>query len=160
MLVVPKYKSKKDLDFTQAENIMIDESKNNKEIIVSNGTKANYYKYVDSALIKNIKWDLMEQIKKNNLKPYDDFIKESYYSKEYLKSKYPTEEVYKNYFTKFYTYAVLTPDGEWHEPGKMGWWGCSSASPEEEIEFKKNYEEKFIKAANPNWELTIVDCHI
>lgn len=134
--------------------------KENKEITVSKGRIAKHYKYVDSALIKNIKWDLMEEIEKNNLEPYEDFIEKSFYSKEYLKTKYPTEEEYKRSFTKFYTYAVLTPDGEWHEPGKVGWWGISSATREQEIEFEKNYEEKFIKAANPEWKLTIVDCHI
>ena len=43
---------------------------------------------------------------------------------------------------------------------KMGWWGISYATPEEERKFSEQYEEKFIKTANPEWELTIVDCHI
>ena len=158
MLIVPEYKYKKDIDFSEAENIMTDTV--NKEITVSKGRIAKHYKYVDSALIKNIKWNLMEEIKKNYLKPYDDFIKESYYSKEYLKAKFPTEEEYKKSITKFSTHAVLTPDGEWHEPGEIGWWGSTSATLEQDIEFEKNYEEKFIKAANPEWKLTIVDCHI
>ena len=42
----------------------------------------------------------------------------------------------------------------------MGWWGISSATPEQEAEFERNYEEKFIKQADPEWKLTIVDCHI
>lgn len=42
----------------------------------------------------------------------------------------------------------------------MGWWGISNATPEQETEFEKNYEEKFIKTSNPEWKLTIVDCHI
>ena len=29
-----------------------------------------------------------------------------------------------------------------------------------EEEFLKNYENDFIKKANPEWRLTIVDCHI
>lgn len=102
----------------------------------------------------------MKELQKDNLTPYEEFIKKSYYSKEYLKTKYPTEEEYKENFTKFSTYAVLTPDGEWYEPGKMGWWGISNATPEQETEFEKSYEEKFIKTANPEWKLTIVDCHI
>lgn len=118
------------------------------------------YECVNSALVKNIKWDSMKKLQKHNLMPYEEFIKESHYSEEYLKTKYPTEEDYIRSYTQFSTYAVLTPDGEWHEPGKMGWWAISDATPEQEANFEKNYEEKFIKAANPEWNLTIVDCHI
>lgn len=95
-------------------------------MVFKNGKMAKY-KYTNSALVKDIKWDLMKEIYKNDI---------------------------------FSTYAVVTPDGEWHEPGKMGWWGISSATPEEEAEFENNYEEKFIRTANPEWRLTIVDCHI
>lgn len=119
-----------------------------------------HYKYVDSALVKDINWDLMKKLQKDNITPYEEYIKKSYYSEEYLKTKYPTEEDYIKSYTKFSTYAVLTPDGEWHEPGKMGWWGISNATSEQEVEFEKSYEEKFIKTANPEWNLTIVDCHI
>lgn len=118
------------------------------------------YEYVNSALVKDINWDLMKELQKNNLTPYEEFIKKSYYSEEYLKTKYPTEEEYKKSCTQFLTYAVIMPNGEWYEPGEMGWWGISNATPEQEAEFERNYEEKFIKTANPEWKLTIVDCHI
>lgn len=94
---------------------------------MSRNEEISEYKYVNSSLVKDIKWELMKKI-------MDD--------------------------KKFCTYAVVTPDGEWHEPGKMGWWGTSSATPEEMKEFLKNYENDFIKKANPEWRLTIVDCHI
>ncbi len=35
----------------------------------------------------------------------------------------------------------------------MGWWGISSATPEQEAEFERNYEEKFIKQADPGMEI-------
>lgn len=101
----------------------------------------------------------MKAMMKNKLTPYEEFINASSYSKEYIKDKYPTEKDYIENYTKFFTYAVLTPNGEWHEPGKMRWWG-SRVTPEQERKFKKEYEEKFIKQANPEWKLTIVDCHI
>lgn len=97
---------------------------------------------------------------KKDMTPYEEYIKKSFYSEEYIRSKYPSEREYIECNTMFSTYAVLTPDGEWYEPGKMGWWGISNARPEEETEFEKNYEEKFIKTANPEWKLTIIDCHI
>lgn len=60
----------------------------------------------------------------------------------------------------FRTYAVLTPNGQWHAPGSMGWWGMSSETNDEYEEWKEKFAEKFIKNANPEWELSIVDCHI
>lgn len=127
---------------------------------MSKDGKFDVYEYVNSSSVKNIKWDLMNKLQKDNLTPYEEFIKESYYSIEYLKAKYPTEEEYIKSYTQFSTYAVLTPCGEWHEPGRMGWWAISDATPEQEANFEKNYKEKFIKTANPEWNLTIVDCHI
>ena len=129
-------------------------------LIVGKGKKIQDCKKVNSAKVKNIRWDLIHKEIKKELKPYEDYLKKSFYSEEYLKRKYPTEEEYIKNFEQFYTYAVLTPDGEWHEPGTMGWWGISNATPEQEVEFEKNYEEKFIKTANPECKLTIVDCHI
>ncbi|MCI8999666.1 MAG: hypothetical protein HFJ26_01715 [Clostridia bacterium] len=71
------------------------------------------------------------------LKPYEEYIKKSLYLEEHLKRKYPTEKKYLESFKQFSTYAVLTPKGEWYEAGSMGWWGISSATPEQEAKFKK-----------------------
>ena len=60
----------------------------------------------------------------------------------------------------FKTHAVITPDGEWHERGKVGYFGVSSETPEEGIGWDKEYVERFIKTADPELILTIVDCHI
>lgn len=125
-----------------------------KMLIVGNGL------HVNSAKVKDIRWDLMEEENKSKLKPFDKFLKDTYYSDEYIKKRYPTEEDYIKTFTKFSTYAALMPDGTWIEPGKMGWWGLSSATAKEETEFEKNYEENILKKVEPEWQLTIVDCHI
>lgn len=61
---------------------------------------------------------------------------------------------------EFITYAVLTPDGEWHECGAMAWFNLSSATEEERNDWDKNYKARFIDTADPDWLLTIVDCHI
>ena len=62
--------------------------------------------------------------------------------------------------TQFSTYAVVTPDGEWHEKGSMGWWGCSSETADEAKDWEERYRERFLDSADPDWILTIVDCHI
>jgi len=79
------------------------------------------------------------------------------YKKEYLIERYKDKEAYASAQSLFSTFAVITPDGEWHEKGEMGWFGCVS---NEEDEWALKYKECFIDTANPDWTLTIVDCHI
>lgn len=57
----------------------------------------------------------------------------------------------------FTTFAVLLPDGKWYEKGKMGWWAIVS---DEKEDWGTHYKERFLDTANPDWVLTIVDCHI
>ena len=57
----------------------------------------------------------------------------------------------------FSTFAVLLPNGEWFEKGEMGWFACVSNKKED---WQAKYKERFINTANPEWILTIVDCHI
>lgn len=87
-------------------------------LIISNSENAKNPIKVNSALVKDIRWDLMKEESKKHIKPYKDYMKSSFYSKEYLEKLYPTEESYIRYMTEFGTYAVLTPDGEWSEPAK------------------------------------------
>jgi hypothetical protein len=83
----------------------------------------------------------------------------SYYSPKYYKKRYPTFESYLESRSNFTTYALLTSDGVWHEPAEMGWFGISSASPEQETEFKRTYD-KLIKKEDPKNYFVLVDCHI
>ena len=57
------------------------------------------------------------------------------------------------------TFAVITIDGEWHEKGEMGYWACYKAN-EDTDDWDSNFRKRFIDTADPNWILTIVDCHI
>ena len=82
------------------------------------------------------------------------------YKKEYFIDRYGTKEEYARRMGSFSTWAVLTPDGKWHEPGQMGWFGCSSASEEDEKKFFKEYPKFIEEAVKNNWCLTVVDCHI
>jgi hypothetical protein len=76
-------------------------------------------------------------------------------------SKYDYYTIVKSGFEKsglpdFIPYAFVTPDGEWHSRGRMGWWAMSfDDMPDEEWEeiwkdTVKNYKGKF----------TWIDCHI
>lgn len=56
--------------------------------------------------------------------------------------------------------AVITPDGKWHEVGEMGWWGMSSESGGELVEWARAFKERFIDPYPPEYVLTVIDCHI
>ena len=53
-------------------------------------------------------------------------------------------------------------DGEWHEQGKMGWFGMSDTTSDSLKEytefFNKTLEE--LKETHPHATVTLVDCHI
>ena len=73
-------------------------------------------------------------------------------TKEEFLAKYEPE------FSPINTYAFLD-ESSWHEPGRMGWWACSSATPESREEHLKSFAEWF-KATPGDALLAIVDCHI
>lgn len=120
--------------------------------------------YVDSAPIKDVDFtpDKEEYDKAYNWwvehidsdKEWDSFIKKEYYTDTY---KDATD--YATRCAQFSTFAVVTPDGEWHEKGEMGWFACSDETPEEAREWDDNYMS-FIENADPEDIITIVDCHI
>lgn len=81
------------------------------------------------------------------------------YKKEYFTKRYRDAEEYATRNASFATFALVTPDGEWHEQGEMGWFGCSSETPEEAREWDEQYAS-FIENANPEHYFVMVDCHI
>ena len=83
-----------------------------------------------------------------------------FYKKEYMIDKYKNKENYATICSLPITYAVLTPDGVWHEKGEMGWFGLSSETADESFDWDMHFKEMFIDTADPEWILTIVDCHI
>lgn len=84
----------------------------------------------------------------------------SFYKEQYYREYYGDRESYARRQAAFSTYAVITPDGEWHAPGRMGWWAMSSETGEESRDWYSNYQKRFLNDSDPNLILTIVDCHI
>jgi hypothetical protein len=55
-------------------------------------------------------------------------------------------------------YSLVTPDGEWHQRGEMGWWGISSGDVP-----KDEWSEKVLKLVETHAKDVVavaVDCHI
>ncbi len=59
----------------------------------------------------------------------------------------------------FSTYAVLDENG-WHAPGEMGWFGVSSESAGEQLDWEANFHKRFIASDDPETVVAIMDCHI
>jgi len=133
----------------------------------------NGYTWVDICKINLVEWDKMKEVAEFELLQnegvdgdiWEILINEqhpkrnSYYKASYYKEKYKNKENYVRSQVSFGTYAVITPDGKWNAPGDMGWFGCSSASGEEEKEFHDRFHENFIEPFN-NKYIAIMDCHI
>lgn len=77
------------------------------------------------------------------------------WSKYNPKSKYDYYTVVSNKLPKFVPFAFVTPDGEWHAKGKMGWWAVTwDEMPDDEwaqiyLDAKKKYKKH-----------CVLDCHI
>lgn len=54
-------------------------------------------------------------------------------------------------------WALVTDDGEWHESGRMGWWGMSSDDKDPD---KWDAERSELLSAHRDHLLVVVDCHI
>ena len=104
-------------------------------------------------------WELYVEGEKVKTKADKDLIDFVMYKKEYYTKRYKNKEEYAKLQSEFSTFAVLK-DGVWHEKGEMGWFGCSSATPEEESKWDKSYFDTFLKDLPPETLITVVDCHI
>lgn len=56
-------------------------------------------------------------------------------------------------------YALVTTEGQWVAPGKMGWWGMSSDDAESREQFKTWANEYLAELPRGSWVVQI-DCHI
>ena len=121
--------------------------------------------YGDVAKIKDIdfsldveRYDECYKWWKDNVEAPDEEWDE-FYKKSYFTERYRDAEEYATRSASFTTFALVTPDGEWHEQGEMGWFGCSSDTPDEAREWDEQYMS-FIENADPEYYFVMVDCHI
>lgn len=129
--------------------------------------------HFDCALIKDIDFSIDPEILEKKIRWWEVVIEGSplkagededdfrtFYRKEYFLDRYKDKETYAKVAASFVTYAVITPDGEWHQKGEMGWFGCSSETGDESLDWDLHFKERFIDSMDPNTIVTIVDCHI
>lgn len=150
-----------------------------KLVLTDEAVKTKYpnysdYSYTSSAPLSCIEWfhPLTEEEKNKIRRKWEIYIynyplkegeekdKYFFYNSEYYKARYKDVEtdIKLQEMTRFY--AIVTPDGMWHAPAQMGWFGCSLGKPDEELEWDLNFYNNFIKDADKNLIATVVDCHI
>lgn len=123
--------------------------------------------YADFARISDVAWgndvDVNEYIKEHPeaKTKYETLItKGDFFKPEYYKDMYPSLEQYVKDQVQFIPFAIVTVDGEWHEKGEMGWFGCSSATGEDSINWTNSFYDTFIKNEDQDYYVTLIDCHI
>lgn len=116
----------------------------------------NCCKIKDLKLKKDLSYEEVQALKQQ----YEELTTNGdFYKPEYYKRKFPTFEIYLAYESHFCTYALLKSNGQWIEPGDMGWFGCTSATPEKELEFLNTFTQN-LNEENPDDYFVLVDCHI
>ena len=135
----------------------------------------DYLRYVNSAPLKYVKWftPLSDEEKEKKRRwweinidggePKDGEEKDEYFfwNPDWFRRRYKDADTYLKIQEMTNFFAVLTPDGEWHEPSQMGQFACTDGEPEDELQWDLDFYENFIK---PNIDsdliCTVVDCHI
>jgi hypothetical protein len=166
--------TKEELEIERKE--MIEEAKNPPE-----GTSIDYSVYKDGmSLVEFVRQYHEQELDKdgNMLTTYNPSSKWDWYEiggrwkgmllgktgiktdQARLNQLHPDQKTHNIYNNIFYTYAVITQEGVWHEMGKMGWWAYSSETDEKRDKWIKTYRDRFIKGLSGNTLLTVVDCHI
>lgn len=83
---------------------------------------------------------------------------QTFYSKEYYLEQFGDKHTYAQHVASFSTWAFITPDGEWHEAGQIGWFGTHDATRESRAAYQAKLDAAL--KSDPNLWITIVDCHI
>ena len=78
---------------------------------------------------------------------------------DWLSVSYGTKERYLESVTSRAPWAFVTPDGEWHEKGSMGWWGMSDATPGSIDDFTEKWKA-ILKKIPQHYYAVALDCHI
>jgi hypothetical protein len=65
----------------------------------------------------------------------------------------------RDHFNHLRTYAYLDPEKGWVEPGTMGWWASTDATPETRKEYSQGFMD-WLRSGNQDDWIVSVDCHI
>lgn len=106
-------------------------------------------------------YDAITTESSDRTKKQEDLLKDDFflYKSSYYREAHPTFEDYLDSKTSFSTYAILTSNGKWIEPGQMGWFGVSQSKPYDESHFYQVFADVIAKESGED-VFVVVDCHI
>lgn len=84
---------------------------------------------------------------------------DGWYNKNYYLDKFGDADTYVRWCHLPCGYAIVTPDGEWHAPGTVGWFATDDMTPQS-IRKHLDWFDTFKENLDPNSTITILDCHI
>lgn len=82
----------------------------------------------------------------------------TWWKKEYYLDKYGSKEEYVRCQTELFTYALLY-EGEWIEPGEMGWFGMENSTKDSNEWYRERFRE-IVSNLSPEDYISVIDCHI
>ena len=86
---------------------------------------------------------------------------DGFWKPEYYISSYGDEDTYVKYCSLPLAWAVVTPDGTWHEPGAVGWFGTDTATADTRRQWADKFHEKFVEPYDlDETHVFMLDCHI
>jgi hypothetical protein len=105
-------------------------------------------------------WELVMEGEAPKNEDEKKIVKEgTFYSREYLIDRYVDAKGYAKSCSTFHTYAVLNDDG-WKAPGEMGWFGCSTDTPEVSRKWETEFRSLFLTGLDPDTMVSVYDLHI
>ncbi len=116
--------------------------------------------------LKSIEFSEIENLEEKYPKEYERYQRlitgkeNTFYRLEYLQERYPTFEAYLYSTKNPVSYAFVDLEGNWHEPGEMLMFGCSTSSPEDSSNWDRDFYKNFINPLPDNAWITLIDCHI
>ena len=81
------------------------------------------------------------------------------YKRDVVEDRFPDAWTYARWRSELWFHAVVTPDGKWHEVGKMLWCGISTETGADIRDWLNNFLSRFINPY-PDCTAVVVDCHI
>lgn len=101
-------------------------------------------------------WEVL--VEGHKLREDENFVK--LWKPEYYLERYGDKETFIHRESAFSTYAFVTAEGQWHEQGRMGWFGMDDATNESIAGYEEAFQAYLQEAREKGLAITIVDCHI
>lgn len=56
--------------------------------------------------------------------------------------------------------SAIVAEGKWKAPGRVGWFGLTTAEPEQEADFDEWLRRDFVPRLDPALVVSLYDCHV